>query len=104
MECTQWTAARCRLKIQIAMNVCKSGDNPLGAKNNDNRLWSGASAFLKSVYFRAFQISGVAALVSFLLAIITILVSSDNENIRKLKSRMKYIIKSLVMNNLVCSS
>ncbi len=36
--------------------------------------------------FVGIQISGIATLVSFLLAIITILVSSDNENIRKLKS------------------
>ena len=52
--------------------------------------------------FVGIQISGIATLVSFLLAIITILVSSDNENIRKLKSQMRYIIKSLVTNNLVC--
>ena len=37
--------------------------------------------------FVGIQISGIATLVSFLLAIITILVSSDNENIRKLKSK-----------------
>ncbi len=51
--------------------------------------------------FVGIQISGVATLVSFLLAIITILVSSDNENIRKLKSEKssEYTIKSLVMNN-----
>lgn len=36
VECPQWTAAGRRLKIQIAMSVCKSGDNFLGAKNNDS--------------------------------------------------------------------
>lgn len=53
--------------------------------------------------FVGIQISVVATLVSFLLAIITILVSSDNENIRKLKIKKSSGIdyKNLMVNNSV---
>lgn len=39
------------------IGMIKNRNNPLGAKNNDSRPCMGASAILKSVYFRAFAVN-----------------------------------------------
>lgn len=45
------------LKQFQLIGMTKNRRNPLGAKNSDSRICRGASAVLKSVDFRAFEIN-----------------------------------------------